>query len=159
VLFGSIFGISSSDARTAALIGIVLIVLLAALARPLLFASLDADVAAARGVPVRALGPAFLAVVGATAAEATQVVGALLLFGLLAAPAAAAQRLVTRPWPAVALSAGLAVVATWGGLVIAYAAPTLPPSFAILAVATGLYVMAVVVTSVRGRARTPRVCG
>lgn len=158
VLFGSIFGISASDARTAAVVAIGLIVLLAALARPLLFASLDPSVAAARGVPVRLLGPAFLAVVGATAAEATQVVGALLLFGLLAAPAAAAQRVVTRPWHALGLSAGLAVASMWSGLALAYAAPTLPPSFAILAVATGLYVAAVIVTSVPGRVRTPRVC-
>jgi zinc/manganese transport system permease protein len=158
VLFGSVFGISARDARTAALIAVGLIVVLGLLARPLLFASLDPSVAAARGVPVRLLGPAFLAVVGATAAEATQVVGALLLFGLLAAPAATAQRLATRPWHALALSAGLAVASTWTGLTIAYAAPSLPPSFAILAVATGLYVATLVVTSAPGRARTPRVC-
>jgi zinc/manganese transport system permease protein len=158
VLFGSIFGISASAARTTAVVAVGLIALLAVLARPLLFASLDPSVAAARGVPVRALGPAFLVVVGATAAEATQVVGALLLFGLLAAPAATAQRLVTRPWHALGLSAGLAVVSMWAGLSLAYAAPRLPPSFAILAVATGVYVLAVVVTSVPGRARTPRVC-
>ena len=157
-LFGSIFGISAGDAHVAALIAVGLIVLLGLLARPLLFASLDPSVAAARGVPVRFLGPAFLAVVGATAAEATQVVGALLLFGLLAAPAATAQRLATRPWPALALSAGLAVVSTWSGLAIAYAAPSLPPSFAFLAVATGLYVVALIVTSASGRVRTPRVC-
>ena len=158
VLFGSVFGISAGDARTAALIAVALIMALGLLARPLLFASLDPSVAAARGVPVRLLGPVFLAVVGATAAEATQVVGALLLFGLLAAPAATAQRLATRPWHALALSAGLAVVSTWTGLTIAYAAPSLPPSFAILAVATGLYVATLVVTSAPGRARTPRVC-
>jgi len=158
VLFGSIFGISAGDARTAAAVAVGLIVVLALLARPLLFASLDPSVAAARGVPVRLLGPAFLAVVGATAAEAAQVVGALLLFGLLAAPAATAQRLATRPWHALALSAGLAVVAMWSGLTLAYAAPTLPPSFAILAVATGLYVVTLAVTSAPGRARTPRVC-
>lgn len=158
VLFGSVFGISAGDARTAAIVAVGLIVVLGVLARPLLFASLDPSVAAARGVPVRLLGPAFLAVVGATAAEATQVVGALLLFGLLAAPAATAQRLATRPWHALALSAGLAAASTWTGLTIAYAAPTLPPSFAILAVATGLYVATLVVTSAPGRARTPRVC-
>jgi zinc/manganese transport system permease protein len=158
VLFGSIFGISAGDARTAAVVAVGLIAVLGVLARPLLFASVDPSVAAARGVPVRLLGPVFLAVVGATAAEATQVVGALLLFGLLAAPAAAAQRLATRPWHALGLSAGLAVVSTWSGLVLAYAAPSLPPSFAILAVATGVYVVTLVVTSAPGTARTPRVC-
>jgi zinc/manganese transport system permease protein len=159
VLFGSIFGISSGDARTVALTAVGLVVLLGVMARPLLFTSLDPTVAAARGVPVRALGLAFLAVVGATAAEATQAVGALLLFGLLAAPAAAAQRLITRPWMALWLSAGLATLSMWVGLAVAYAAPTLPPSFTILAVATGIYVIAVVVTSVAGRARRLRAYG
>ena len=92
VLFGSIFGISASNSRTAVLIAVILIAVLLAIARPLLFASLDPPVAAARGVPVRLLGPLFLALVGATAAEASQAIGALLLFGLLAAPPAAAQR-------------------------------------------------------------------
>ena len=163
VLFGSIFGISAGTARTAALVAAGLVVVLLVMARPLLFASLDPSVAAARGIPVRVLGPAFLAVVGATAAEATQVVGALLLFGLLAAPAAAAQRLVRTPWLGLVVSAALAVVSVWAGLAIAYAAARVPPSFAILSVSTGIYVVAVVVTSgaprsVRGRARTPRVC-
>ena len=132
VLFGSIFGISGSDAATAAYVALGLTFVLGAIARPLLFASIDAAVAAARGVPTRVLGPVFLALVGATAAEASQVIGALLLFGLLAAPAAAAQRLTSRPWPAMALSAGLAVGAMWLGLGLAYAWPTLPPSFTIM---------------------------
>jgi zinc/manganese transport system permease protein len=158
VLFGSIFGVSAHAATTAAAVAAGLLMLLAVIGRPLLFASLDPGVAAARGVPVRLLDAGFLAIVGATAAEAAQVVGALLLFGLLAAPAATAQRLTTRPWPAMALSAALGVISVWAGLVLAYTSPTLPPSFAILAVATGIYVVGVVVTSAPGRARTPRVC-
>ena len=74
-----------------------------AIARPLLFASLDENVAAARGVPVRLLGFGFLVLVGGTAAESTQVVGALLILGLLAAPAGcggpADQPAVRRRWP------------------------------------------------------------
>jgi zinc/manganese transport system permease protein len=95
VLFGSIFGISASDARAAAWIALGGIAVLLLIARPLLFASLDPAVAAARGVPVRLLGPLFLALVGVTAAEASEAIGALLLFGLVAAPPAAAQ-LLTR---------------------------------------------------------------
>ena len=110
--------------------------MLCVIARPLLFASIDEAVAAARGVPVRALGFVFLALVGVTAAAATQAVGALLLLGLLAAPAGAAQRLTARPFLALWLSAGIAVASMWIGLSIAYAAPSVPPSFAILAVAT-----------------------
>jgi len=142
VLFGSIFGLSAAHARVAALIGAAVVVATIAIGRPLLFASLDEAVAAARGVPVRMLGIAFLALVGATAAEATQAIGALLLLGLLAAPAGAAQRLTTRPYRAMWLSAGLAVLAMWGGLTLSYVAPRLPPSFTVIAVATAIYVAA-----------------
>ncbi len=145
VLFGSIFGISASAATTAALIAAGLVVVLLFIARPLLFASLDPAVAAARGVPVRALGPAFLAIVGAAAAEASQAVGALLLFGLLAAPPAAAQRLTDNPWRALPLSALLAVLAMWGGLSLSYAAPRLPASFCVMAFATAEYALSALV--------------
>ena len=151
VLFGSIFGISRGAALAAAAIAAGLILVLLAIARPLLFASLDPAVAAARGVPVRLLGPLFLAIVGASAAEASQAVGALLLFGLLAAPAAAAQRLTVRPWRAFALSGLLAVVAMWAGLCLAYAAPKLPASFAIMTFATAEYALAAVYSVVRSR--------
>jgi zinc/manganese transport system permease protein len=142
VLFGSIFGISPAATTTATWIAVGLIVVLIAIARPLLFASLDPAVAAARGVPVRLLGPLFLGIVGATAAEATQIVGALLLFGLLAAPAAAAQHLTDRPWAALPLAAGLAVAAMWAGITLAYALPVLPPSFTIMALAATEYALA-----------------
>ena len=92
--------------------------------------------AAARGVPVRALGYAFFVLLGVTAGVATQAVGALLLLGLLAAPAGAAQRLTARPFGALWLSAGIAVGSMWVGLTVAYLAPRVPPSFGILAVAT-----------------------
>jgi len=117
----------------------VLVVAILTIARPLLFASIDSAVAAAAGVPVRALGALFLALVGATAAEASQIVGALLLFGLLAAPAAAARRLTPDPWRALWLAALLATAPVWAGIVTSYAAPTLPVSFAIMTVAAALY--------------------
>jgi zinc/manganese transport system permease protein len=136
VLFGSIFGISGSVARVATIVAAVVCVLMVLIARPLLFATLDAAVAAARGVPVRLLGFAFLALVGAATAEATQAVGALLLLGLLAAPAGTAQRLTARPYRALGLSAAIAVLDMWLGLGLSDAVPVLPPSFAILAVAS-----------------------
>lgn len=145
VLFGSVFGISASQAATAAAVGLGLSVVLLVLARPLLFSTIDPAVAAARGVPVRLLGAVFLAVVGAGAAEATQAVGALLLLGLLAAPAGTAQRLTARPYLALGLSVVIALVDMWGGLGLSFAVPTLPPSFAILAVATLLYLVALLV--------------
>jgi zinc/manganese transport system permease protein len=146
VLFGSIFGIASAAATAAALIAVALIIVLLAIARPLMFVSLDPAVAAARGVPVRVLGPLFLGIVGATAAEASQMVGALLLLGLLAAPAAAAQRLTDRPWPGLALAAALAVAAMWTGIGLSYAAPKFPPSFTIVAVAATEYALAALAT-------------
>jgi zinc/manganese transport system permease protein len=139
VLFGSIFGLSAGRARTAAVIAIGLLLVLAVIARPLLFASLDEAVARARGVPVRLLGVGFVALVGASAAEATPAVGALLLLGLLAAPAGAAYRLTRNPYLGPALSSVLAVAALAAGLVISYRWPSLPPSFAIVAVAALAY--------------------
>jgi zinc/manganese transport system permease protein len=142
VLFGSIFGLSAAAAATAAWIAAGLVAALLLIARPLLFASIDPAVAAARGVPVRLLGPLFLAILGACVGEASQAVGALLVFGLLAAPAAAAQRLTADPWRALALAVALAVLAMWAGLVLAYAVPTLPPSFTIVALAAAEFALA-----------------
>jgi zinc/manganese transport system permease protein len=151
VLFGSIFGLTAGQATLAAVIAAGVIAAILAIARPLLFASIDAAVAAARGVPVRLLGIGFLVLVGITAGEATQAVGALLILGLLATPAATAQRLTTRPFTAMWASAGIAVAAMWAGLGIAYAASSIPPSFAILAVAVGAYLITLAATSIRRR--------
>lgn len=147
VLFGSIFGISRSQATTAAVISLATVAALVAIGRPLLFATLDAAVARARGIPVTALGLVFLGLAGLSAAETTQVVGALLLLGLVAAPAGAASHLTTRPFRALWLSAGLALGAMWAGLLLSYLVPKLPPSFAVLACASAIYVVAAVVPS------------
>jgi zinc/manganese transport system permease protein len=138
-LFGSVFGLSRPQAWVAAAVALLLIGLLAAIARPLLFASLDAAVAAGRGVPVRALGIGFLCLVGASVAEATQAVGALLLLGLMAAPAGTAQRLTDRPYRAMAWATGLSMLSMAVGLTVSYLFPRVPPSFAILAVASSAY--------------------
>jgi zinc/manganese transport system permease protein len=146
VLFGSILGLTSTQALTDAVVGLVIVVAFVIIGRPLVFASLDQAVAGARGVPVRVLGYVFFVLLGLTAGVATQAVGALLLLGLLAAPAGAAQRLTARPFVALWLSAGIAVVSVWGGLTLAYLAPRVPPSFGIVAVATGAYLVAFGVT-------------
>ena len=142
VLFGSIFGMTRSQAGAAAAVGAGVACAVVAIARPLTFASLDPVVAAVHRVPVRALGLGFLALVGVAAGEATQVVGALLLLGLLATPAGAARQLSASPWRAMWLSAGIAVSSLWAGVAISYAAPSMPPSFSILAVATTWYAAA-----------------
>lgn len=157
VLFGSIFGLDFSEAVTAAIIASVIAAATVVIARPLLFASIDNAVAAARGIPVRMLGYGFLALVGAAAAEASQAVGALLLLGLLATPAGTAQRLTTRPYSALLISAGLAVVEMWAGLALSYTVSALPPSFAILTVATGGYALALLSTRRRAQSITASV--
>jgi zinc/manganese transport system permease protein len=143
VLFGSIFGLSGHDVRVSVVLAVIAAAVLLAVARPLLYASVDEGVAAAQGVPVRALGLLFLALLGLVAAEATQAVGALLLLGLLAAPAGAAHRLTARPWLGLALSAGLAVGSVWAGLVLSYLLASLPPSSMIIGVAVALYALTV----------------
>jgi zinc/manganese transport system permease protein len=155
VLFGSIFGLSSMGARVAAGAAAVLILIAVVIARPLVFASLDEAVAAARGVPVTALGIGFLALVGATAAEATQAVGALLLLGLLAAPAGAAVRLTAGPFAGLAVSAALSAASMIFGLTVSYLVPSLPPSFSIIVTAAVVYVLSFVCTHT-GRALMPR---
>jgi zinc/manganese transport system permease protein len=135
----------------AAAVGLAVCVVVAVVARPLLFATIDADVAVARGVPVRMLGVVFLAVMGVGAAEASQAVGTLLLLGLVAAPAGAAGRLTSRPYRALALSAGIAVACMWGGITASYLIADVPPSFAIMSLALGAYVAAFVLTLGRGR--------
>ncbi len=146
VLFGSIFGLSATDVRVSVALAVVASVLLLAIARPLLFASLDTAVAAAQGVPVRLLGIGFLALLGLVAAQASQAVGALLLLGLLAAPAGAAHRLTANPFRGLLLSAVLAVASIWIGLTLSYVFPTLPPSSMIVAAAFGFYALAATTT-------------
>jgi zinc/manganese transport system permease protein len=143
VLFGSIFGLSTTDVRVSVVIASAASVLLLVIARPLLFASLDPDVATARGVPVSGLGLGFLALVGLVAGQATQTVGALLLLGLLAAPAGAAHRLTTRPFHGLLVSGALSIGSVWLGLTLSYTFPTLPPSSMIVASAVGIYVLIV----------------
>jgi zinc/manganese transport system permease protein len=138
-LFGSIFGLGAGEARLAAALALGVTLATLAIARPLLFASVAPEVAGARGVPTRALGIGFLVLLGVVAAEATQAIGALLLLGLLAAPAAAAHRIARSPAGGVALAAVLALVAMWGGLALAYAVPSLPPSSAIVGIAALIY--------------------
>jgi zinc/manganese transport system permease protein len=149
VLFGSIFGLDHGRTITAVTIAGVITTSVVLVARPLLFASIDATIAAARGVPVRALGYGFLILVALTAAEATQAVGALLLLGLLAAPAAAAQQLTDRPYRALLVSMLIAVTSMWIGLALSYRIPKLPPSFAIIATLTAAYLAAVLARAIQ----------
>ncbi|HEY0228824.1 MAG TPA: metal ABC transporter permease, partial [Mycobacterium sp.] len=124
-----------------------LVVVLLIIARPLLFATIDSAVAHAAGVPTRLLGTLFLVIVGVTVAEATQIIGALVVLGLLAAPAAAAARLTTRPWQGFWLSAVLATAAIWIGVTIAYAVPAAPATFTIMSAAATIYLIAAAISA------------
>lgn len=141
-LFGSIFSLSSAAAIAAAAVGAGVLAALLAIARPLLLASLDPELASLRGVPTRVLGIALLALLGAVTAEGTQAIGALLVLGLIAAPAGTAQRLTARPYAGMAISATIALLACWGGVALAYVLPSLPPSSAIVALLVLVYVLA-----------------
>ena len=147
VLFGSIFGLSASDVRVSVVLALAASALVIAISRPLLFATLDAGVAAARGVPVRMLGLGFLAIVGLVAGQASQAVGTLLLLGLLAAPAGAAHRLAASPFRGLALSALFSIGSVWLGLSLSYLIPTLPPSTMIISIASAIYLIALLATS------------
>jgi len=138
VLFGSILGLQPAQVIVGSLTGLATAAVMLAIARPLLFLSVDPEVAVARGVPSRALSALFLVLVAVTVAESVQAVGALLIFGLMATPAAVAQNLSTRPWVGMALSAGIAVAVVWLGLVLAFYV-ALPASFLITGVGFAVY--------------------
>jgi zinc/manganese transport system permease protein len=119
-LFGTILGISDRDVVITAAVAGVALLALALVGRPLLFASVDPDVAQSRGVPVRALSVCFLVMVAVAVAQAVQIVGTMLIFALLVAPAATAQQLSARPWRTLGLSVALSLLFTWAGLATAY---------------------------------------
>ncbi|HET7420879.1 MAG TPA: metal ABC transporter permease [Candidatus Dormibacteraeota bacterium] len=139
LLFGEILGITSRDVLVTLVAGVVTIAALVAIYRPLLFSSVDEELAAARGVPVTALSIAFMAVLAVAVTEAVQVVGVLLIFALIVTPAAIATRFTAHPPYAIAIGAGLALVFTWLGLAIAFYSPH-PVSFFITSLAFLTYV-------------------
>jgi len=120
LLFGTIVGVSSDQVWQTGVLALACAAALAVLYRPLLLATVDAEMAAARGVPVRLVGMLFLVVVGVAAAVTIPTVGTLLIFSLMVGPAAAATYLATRPWMVIAVGIGLALGATWVGIIAAY---------------------------------------
>lgn len=145
LLFGNFLGITDTQVLTLLLVAVGALGILVAISRPLLFASVDPDVAAARGVPVRMVSLLFLVLLGLAAAEASQITGALLVFALLVMPAATAQRLTPRPVLGGAIAVVLALAVTWIGLGIAYYSPY-PIGFWVTTLAFGAYLVAGVVT-------------
>ncbi len=154
-LFGSIYSLTAGGSVLAAAITLGVTAVLLAAARPLLLATLEPDLALLRGVPVGRLGLGFLAALAIVTAESTQAVGALLLLGLIAAPAGAAHAFTARPYAGLALSGALAVGSMWGGLALSYAIGPLPPSSAIIGLAATGYALCAVLARARHRAWWP----
>lgn len=128
LLFGQILGISQRDVLITLIAAVVTLAAVATLYRPLLFASVDEEVAEARGVPVRFLSIAFMVVLALAVSEAVQVVGILLIFALLVTPAAITEHLTARPGRAIALSVMFALAFALVGLFVSYYIP-FPVSF------------------------------
>jgi zinc/manganese transport system permease protein len=138
ILFGTILGISQADVLVTAFFSMLMIGILLALFRPLLFSSFDPEVAQARGVPVRLLGIVFLMLVAITVSVSVQVAGILLIFTLLVGPAATANRIVSSPLWAIVVAIALGLCYTWLGIFLA-ANGTWPVTFYIAAISFGVY--------------------
>ena len=139
LLFGSIVGVSDAQLRDLVIVAALVLAGLAVLYRPLLFSSVDPEIAAARGVPLRALSVAIYLLLALTTAEAIQVVGVLLVLTLVITPAAAAQRLTGRPAVALLFSVAIALVSTEGGILLSLVKPW-PTSFFISAISFAAYI-------------------
>jgi zinc/manganese transport system permease protein len=140
LLFGTFLGITAGQVQTLLLIAIAALLALAAIGRPLLFASVDGAVARAAGVPTRLLDFAFLLLLGLAVAATAEITGALLVFSLLVTPAASAQQLTTRPGRGLALSVAIGLAVTWVGLTIAFFSPY-PVGFWVTSLSFGFYVL------------------
>ncbi len=150
LLFGNVLGVDSSALTALVGLAVLSIVALGILARPLLFASLQPELAEAKGVPMRFVSTAFLAIVSVAVAESTQIVGVLLVFTLMVGPAATARNLTPRFGVAIGLSAGLALVEAWSGLCLAWWTDW-PVSFWITALSAAAYGLSFLSGSALGR--------
>jgi zinc/manganese transport system permease protein len=141
ILFGTVLGVGRDDVWRTGALGLLTLALLAAIYRPLLFSSIDPEVAAARGVPLRWVAVAFFLILAVAVSVAVQVVGVLLVFTLVLAPAATAQQLTVRPRTAIAVAVCLGLAEVWCGVTLAYYIPW-PVSFFIAVIAGAAYTAA-----------------
>jgi zinc/manganese transport system permease protein len=141
LLFGNVLAVSDANLRSLAALAVLSLLGLAVISRPLIFATLEPELAEAKGLSLRLVSVLFLLIVGVAVAEAAQVVGVLLVFALMVSPAATAQRLTTRIKTGVALAILLALAETWSGIVLAYVTDA-PPTFWITLLSSGAYLLA-----------------
>ncbi len=138
LLFGNVLAVDQATVWSLLALGVVALAALGVIARPLLFASLQPELAEAKGVSLRLMAVLFLAIVAFATAEAAQIVGVLLVFTLMVGPAAASLRLTRRVGPGVLLAAAFALAEAWGGLALAYET-NWPTSFWITALSGLVY--------------------
>jgi len=147
ILFGEILGVSAGQVQLTLVAGILILLGVGFLYRPLLFSSLDEDVAEAKGIPLLFIGTVFMLLVAVAVSFAVQVTGVLLIFSLMVTPAATAQYVSRRPQTGMIIAVAIALGATWVGLFVAFYTPY-PVSFFITAIAFGLYLAVRVVRAV-----------
>jgi zinc/manganese transport system permease protein len=156
LLTGQIVAINDTSLTVLIVTAAAVTVVLASIWRPLMFASVDPDVATARGVPVRFLGPFFVVLLGCTVAVSIQVIGALLILTLLCTPAAAAMQVTASPSLVPALSVAFALTSMVGGILLALGT-TVPISPYVTTISFTIYVVCRIVGRVRGRSGRGRV--
>jgi zinc/manganese transport system permease protein len=153
ILFGNIFGVSGDQLIVLLVVGLLALIAMLIIYRPLLFASVDPEVAAAKGVPVKALGIAFLFILAVTVTSAAQIVGTLLVLSLAITPAAAAQRLASRSFSITLLSILFALISSVGGILASLISGTVKPSIFVTTISFGLYVFARIVSATPKKSR------
>ena len=145
LLFGNVLAVDLPTIWTLLALGIISLLALGMISRPLLFASIQPELAEAKGVNLRLFSVLFLCIVALATAECTQIVGVLLVFALMVGPAAAAQCLTIRVGRGVILSAALALVEAWLGITLAFYTDW-PCSFWIATLSALVYLLAVIST-------------
>ncbi|WP_375400898.1 metal ABC transporter permease [uncultured Amnibacterium sp.] len=156
ILFGQIFGVGPGDILLLAGIAVAILIVMVVIYRPLLFASIDPEVAAARGVNTRAVGLIFVLLLTFTVTEASQIVGTLLVLSLAITPAAAARHLTANPVQVTMIAIVIAIIAADGGLLLDLTFPDVKPSVFISGVSFLCYLIArLVIAPLRGDRRRP----
>ena len=148
LLFGTFLGVTQGQVTALLVIAVIGLALLALGARPLLFATVDRELAHASGIPVATLDVLFLLLLALAVAATSQITGVLLVFAVLVAPPAAAQQLTSRPLAGLLLGIGFALLVVWLGLAAAYFTPW-PVGFYTTTFAFAVYVIARLVGSRR----------
>ena len=150
VLFGNLLAITTQQLTVFGLVTAGVVAVLAVIARPLTFASVDPQVAEAKGVPVNALGVVFLLLLALVVTIAVQVVGTLLLFALVVTPCASALLVTARPPTVAIVGTGIGLASVWVGLLLS-AMFNLPPSFFIVSISFAVWLLAIAWDRRRGK--------